>query len=311
MIPKTVIVSSNLNELYIDFWEMVYKSWKHIGINPILILILNKHETVQGSLMYKENIIPFYVKNGMNTAFVSQCIRLLYPAILKKFNNEMNEINKNSNNEMNEMNEMNENNQNSIHDLILISDMDIIPMNKNYFTIPINDSIKNPDTHFYIYRSNILKESKQIAMCYNAGSEYTWGKLFGINNLEDIYTRLDQWYNSIEYSGIHGGKGWSFDQEILYKVIYHNDVNGEHNNFRPNVIELTDDSQKFNRLDREQLQFLLYYSNYYKEPTGVVRTQFSIIFENIGTGKYSDYHMLRPYHKFKKINDAILTNFIK
>jgi hypothetical protein len=297
MIPKTVIVSSNLNELYIDFWEMVYKSWKHINIEPFLILILESHEIIPESLMYKENIIPFYVRNNINTAFVSQCIRLLYPAIINDFINERNSNQGLILNNQNSDQGLILNNQNSDQGLILISDMDIIPMNNKYFNIYINESIKDPYNSFYVYRSNILKESKQIAMCYNAGSSNTWKKLFNINNIEEIYEKLNEWYNSIEYSGVHGGKGWSFDQEICSSF---------------SIIELTDNTQMYNRLDREQFEYLLYNLNKSDniDNNNIIHFKIKQMLDNIKDGLYSDYHMLRPYKKFKYINDICLTNFI-
>lgn len=315
--PSFVIVSSNLNELYLDFWEIVYKSWKHIGIEPILILILEPDQDFPEGLKYQENIIEFYIQpkynavgRWINSAFVAQCIRLLYPAILFDHPKVQKIIDNYNENEL--LNKITNPKETCF---VLISDMDIIPMNKTYFEFSEcklifekNDNLVN---YFIEYRANILHENKEVAMCYNAAVPQTWNHIFHIDCLSDIYKTLEKWYLSIEYDGIHGGKGWSFDQKILYHELYENYKNHKKSNYSLStvlIIQLYDENQEFNRLDREFLMQLLYHLQNCNNLKGVleVQNQFKNIETNIVNGVYSDYHMLRPYKKFKHLNDKYL-----
>ena len=60
----TVILSSNDNPDYIQFWPIVSEAWTLMGIEPILIY------TGEQKLKLKGNVISFYSKN-MNSSFVS------------------------------------------------------------------------------------------------------------------------------------------------------------------------------------------------------------------------------------------------
>jgi len=91
----TVILASNDNPDYLDFWPIVSEAWSIMGIEPILIYTGKSKQNLKG------NIIEFDSKN-FDSAFVAQNIRLLYPAML--------------------------NNKNCI-----ISDIDLLPLSKRYF----------------------------------------------------------------------------------------------------------------------------------------------------------------------------------
>jgi hypothetical protein len=60
-------------------------------------------------------------------------------------------------------------------------------------------------------------------MCYNAAHPKVWGKLFNINNKNDIINKINDNYEN-NYDGIPGSNGWFIDQEIMYKTL----INYEH-----------------------------------------------------------------------------------
>ena len=83
------------------------------------------------------------------TSFTAQFIRLLYPCILNYKNG------------------------------VIITDMDMIPMNRTYYT----ENIKSFDNNKFIYfRENVLFEHKQLAMCYNVAVPKIWKDIFKINS---------------------------------------------------------------------------------------------------------------------------------
>jgi len=107
-----VIVSSDANPLYLDFWPLVAKTWKKLtGLTPTLILIAKKNTSVDTSV---GDIVRFDPIPGINHGFQAQVIRLLAPAL---FENEG----------------------------CLISDIDMFPLCKDFFTTQVEPY---PDERF-------------------------------------------------------------------------------------------------------------------------------------------------------------------
>ena len=183
----------------------------------------------------------------MSTAFISQYIRILYPAIL-----------------------------NYDHG-IMITDIDMIPMNSTYFTKNIDPFEANK--FIYLRAWGLGKINKEIAMCYNVATSKTWSEIFEIFSLDDIYTHLNKIYKSDQFFG------WSSDQINLYRYVMN--WNQTTNNF----IHLTDDSTKYNRLNR------------IGQGGTLILNDSELI--KISSGLYTDYHCSRPYDTYKVINDEI------
>ena len=75
MILDTVILASDDNPDYLDFWPIVSEAWESMGLEPILIYTGKENKDLKG------NIIKFN-PNKLDSAFVAQNIRLLYPGLL-------------------------------------------------------------------------------------------------------------------------------------------------------------------------------------------------------------------------------------
>ena len=248
-----VLTAVNENKLYIDFIPLFIKTWKKLYPNVDILIILIANEIPKSEYnfeKYKENIILFPPIENISTAFTSQYIRLLYPCILNYKNG------------------------------ILITDIDMIPLNKNYFTKNI---LEITDNKFIYYRENaISKEYKQIAITYNIALPSTWQEIFQIKSLEDIKERLKKINKGINYIDGHNLSGWCTDQEDLYKYI----INWNNKNI--NFICLKDDNTNFKRLDRHRFDI-----------------NDNKIREDISNGVYTDYHCLRPMKEFDHINNII------
>jgi len=169
-----VILSSNDNPDYLNFWPIVSEAWKLMGVEPILIY------TGKEDINYKGNIVRFDSHN-LDSAFVAQNIRILYPALLKDKN-------------------------------CIVSDIDNLPLSKKYFCNSI-ESI--PDNSFVIYRPDACPPN-MISMMWNASNSVTWNEIFKINSENDIYKKLKRWYSS-KYS--IRGKAWYTDQIKLRKYV--------------------------------------------------------------------------------------------
>ena len=170
----TVILSSNDNPDYIQFWPIVSEAWTLMGVEPILIY------TGEQKLNLKGNVINFYSKN-MDSSFVAQNIRILYPSLLDG-------------------------------NTCIVSDIDNLPLSKNYF---VNSVLNFNDNSFIIYRPDACPPN-MISMMWNAANSSTWKEIFNIDSEKNIEKNLKKWYTrkyAIE------GTAWYTDQIKLRKYV--------------------------------------------------------------------------------------------
>jgi len=253
-----VVTATDLNPLYSDFIPIYIKVWKELFNNEIKVLIILIADEIPDIYqIYKENIILFKPIKNMHTPFQAQFIRLLYPCLIDSSNS------------------------------IILSDMDMIPMNRTYY----EDSIKDQaNDKFVCYRGEHFDYNNQIAMCYNVATPKIWKEIFNIHSIDDIYKRLIIEYSSVNYDNRHGGRGWFTDQERLTRLVI------EWNKKTGNFIKLYDKNTNFYRLCRSDNNIL-------------ELNQTTI--DNIKNKKYVDYHMLRPFNSYREINNRIIDYLLR
>ncbi len=186
------------------------------------------------------NIVLFQPIKGALSAFVAQSVRLVYPCLM------------------------------DCADGILISDIDMIPLRKEYFTEPIANI---PDNKFVSYR-DVMLHLNEIAICYNVASPQTWREVMKVHSLDTARDRIAIWSKVTTSAGKEGTAGWSLDQKVLYASV----IRWGHNPFR--VCMLSDSVTKFRRLDRSCTDS---------------KRQNAIMYHLIRAGYYSDFHMQRPW----------------
>ena len=154
-----VILSSDTNPMYLDFWPLVGKAWKElIGIKPTLVLVAEKDVIVDETI---GDVIRFEPIKGISTAFQSQVIRLLIPIF---FDNEVS----------------------------IISDIDMLPLNRSYF---INSILSIPEDRFVVYKDKAYAAGyKQLPMCYVAAKGSIFKEIFNVYNLEDVRRTIVDWH---------------------------------------------------------------------------------------------------------------------
>lgn len=239
------IVACDLNDDYTQFFNIVKYCWKHyVGIDTKFILISSFIPTELES--FRDDIILFHPINDIPTAFQAQCIRMLYPALLKQYKNS-----------------------------IIISDMDLIPLNKSFYV----DSIESiNENNFVVYR-NVISEYLQYPICFCAANPNTWGEIFSIKSINDVFISIENWYelfvNTGHFYQISSPFSviWACDQLKLFELT--NNWNDETNR----LTLLSDEITKFNRLDRHNIL------NIEKK-----LDEYQI---NIKSGIYSDFHLPR------------------
>jgi hypothetical protein len=208
-----VLLASDLNPRYLEFWPLVRRAWQEVAeLEPVLVLVAAQAE-VPEDLRHDPSVHVFPPIAAVHTAFQAQCIRLLYPTLL------------------------------GVDGAVLVSDADMVPMNRRYFHRSV---ARIPEEHFVAYRGLYLS-AREIPVCYNAALPRTWGSCFGVATIEDVRLRLAEWEQQVEYDGVHGGRGWLTDQHILYRTLV------EHGRATRTVWILDDHYTGFRRLDRAVL----------------------------------------------------------
>ena len=244
-----VLTAVNDNKLYLDFIPIFIKTWNKLYPNVDLKIILISEKIPNEFIKYKNHIILFKPIKNVVTSFTAQIIRIYYPSILK-YNNG-----------------------------VLITDIDILPMNNKYYT----KNIQNYDNNKFIYfRDHILLDKNQIIICYNVALPSTWQDIFKIYTTEDIRITIQNIYNKKKIIEGHGNKGWNTDQRELYLNVM------KWNSHTNNLICIDETKSGFNRLCR-----------------GMKFGLSEKIKNKIKNGEFSDYHCYRPMNEYSKINYEI------
>ena len=221
-----VILSTNVSHDYIQFWPLIAKVWKEkMGIQPTLALIGDEDVQVDESL---GDVVRFKPIEGVPTWFYAQIVRLLFPAYFP-------------------------------NDICMISDIDMLPLNRNYFEQSM-EFITDPAA-LVIFRDK--SASDRYPMCYIAGRGLTFQELFNLESLDQIPNRVTEWFKL--------GLDWYTDETVLYRAITN------WSKYHTHVAKLGyGDEQEADRICRSKWQYDL---------------------DTLRSGGYVDAHLPRPYCK--------------
>ena len=243
MLLTDTLTATNMNPEYYKFIPSFIKAWKKLFPEINIHIIVIADEIVEELQPYNKYLKLFKPIKNVETSFIAQNIRLFYPALIKQAKGG-----------------------------IIITDMDMIPMNTIYYTEPIKD-ISNDK--FVCYRPLSCVGKDEMVICYNIAYQNIWSEIFNIKNEKDIIERINFIYKKDK-------PYWIRDQLYLYEET-------QKWNKNTNNLIILDDS-KFSRLDKVNI--------FKKDP--------NIILEKVKNHFFSDFHMLRPYNKFhKQINSII------
>lgn len=181
-----VLLSSDLNPRYLEYWPLAAEAWRAIAdLEPVLVLVAQAHN-VPDALRGDERVQVVDPVPGLHTALQAQCIRLLYPALLETGGG-----------------------------AVVTSDVDMVPLSAGYFH---HHASRVGERQFLAYRSMLL-DAHEIPICYNAALPAVWSEIFGVRTLDDARTKLAEWGAGVPYDGVPGSRGWTTDQLTLYEVL--------------------------------------------------------------------------------------------
>lgn len=184
--------------IFVDAWRALFPS---IQIRIIFVTDNPELERLPHCLVpYMDNIIPMMRDPSLGGAFMSQVVRILYPSLWKTLGDDL---------------------------AILTTDIDMIPLNTDYYTRPIETL---PTNAFVVFRP---PSDNQIYICYTAASSSTWSEINRISTWQDIVAAM----HSV------ASRNWYSDQLLLYRYVMASGL-GER------IHTLSDVTTKFRRLDR-------------------------------------------------------------
>ena len=174
----TVVSACNRNPEYICYVPLFIETWQLLFPEIQVKVVLISNTLPRQLLKYKHNIILFDPIPEVSTAFTTQIIRILYPALLPTDSG------------------------------VLITDIDMIPLNRDYY---IKGLDSYSDNVFIVY--NNCFEPSQYSICYNLATPKTWSRVFHIQTLQDVEQRIQ-----LLSKGYHDSKDhetWYTDQVYL------------------------------------------------------------------------------------------------
>ena len=257
MFLTDVVTATNMNPTYYKFIPIFIKCWKRLFPSINIHIVVVADEFIDELQPYKEHLKLFKPIDNVETSFIAQNIRLFYPALLKEAKGG-----------------------------IIITDMDMVPMNTSYYVEPIKD-ISNDK--FVCYRPLSCVGKNEMVICYNIAHQNTWSQIFNINTENDIIDRILSIYQKDKYYGenanIHYKPYWITDQLYLYEKT-------QEWNVKTNNLVILDDINTMKRIDKTNTN-----------PFDVEQH-----FIRISNGFYSDFHMFRPYDNYMTQINRIIEN---
>jgi len=176
---KRVILSTNNNPLYIEFWPIVAPLWEAMGLQPTLALIAYEDCPIDTSI---GDVIRFDPLPDVPESLQAQVIRLFLPILFPQ-------------------------------EGCLISDIDMIPISRSYF---IEGASLCPDQGFLVYRNKApgYEGGGRFPMCYLAAKGQVFSSIFGISDVGQIpdlirtWARAGQGWNTDELMVYAYAKNW-------------------------------------------------------------------------------------------------------
>ncbi len=212
------LVASDSNPDYVGFVDLVRSAWRDcVGIDLSLVLVASQLPPNVGR--HEDVVTMFEPVPDVPTAFQAQCIRLLWPSMMRD------------------------------DGAVIISDMDMAPLSRRYFTAALPTL---PDDSFVVYRSGLLEAVGQLPICYNAARPGTWAEVFpGMRDPQDVRDVLANWWQiaspSWELRKV-GNNGWTFDQSHLFdRVTAWSETKPE-----AHLVKLDDRALRFRRFHRRK-----------------------------------------------------------
>jgi len=237
-----VIVATNDNKNYYQFWPIIARRWASWGVRPTLIVVSENKLEIDESLGDVYYLTPI---EGVATSHQSQIIRFFAAANFEE-------------------------------DVCLISDIDMMCLSKEYFLHSIERRNIN---EFVVYSADAYLPGNPAypayPMCYMAAKGSKFKEIIK-GNLTNFPEKLQEWMSH--------GFGWFTDEKVFYLKLKQWEENNSVVLLRRGF-NIGNHPITLRRIDRDwncEFEEKLLAGNF-----------------------YVDFHMPRPYDKYKDVIDYI------
>lgn len=231
-----VVISSDDNVMYKDFYGITAKRWNQLGLKVYYINITNIDEVIENEygVIHKIKAI-----DGISTGFQSQIVRLYA--------------------------------SNLIEGNILTSDIDMIPLNREYFISRANNA---DDNKILVYSGQPYNDVPYYQICYILSNTKLFRDCLGISNMSfiEFCNLLKSRYN----------EDWNSDEHFMY------------DQFQSHL-------DKIDILRDRDL-------SWGGDTRRIDRSGWSYDISLLQNNHYIDSHLLRPYSVYKSHIDNLLNN---
>lgn len=150
---------------------------------------LQRFVTTHSAASHHVRFVPMTAPHSVSTQFTSQFVRVLYPGLIAPGDK-----------------------------AVLVTDIDMLPMNRTHFKCPRFFGRPIPPDSFVIFRP---PTDNQVYICYCAALPQTWQQVTGIDSWEKLNRKLADIYSDIvpQDRDVHGGPGWYVDQNELFNMV--------------------------------------------------------------------------------------------
>tara|TARA_B110000444_G_scaffold229259_1_gene235617 strand:- start:2646 stop:3431 length:786 start_codon:yes stop_codon:yes gene_type:complete len=248
-----ILTVTDTNPLFYKFVPMFLVGWKKLFPEVKIHIVLISDIIIPELIPFSEYIILFSPIKNVQNSFIAQNIGLLYPCLLQS------------------------------HGGVLVSEVDTIPMNRNYFV----ESIKNiDDDKFVCYRQLQSSADGVTIFSYNIALPATWRGVFSIKTENDIvFTIKEILNNNSRYAGhIKNNTQWVTDQMYLYDCVQRWNNNCKNGG----LVILNDKDTNYERLDKGGFHC------------------FETLKNNLLSGHYSDFRMYNPCDEYENMNEQLI-----
>lgn len=197
---QKAIVSTNSNPLYFDFWEMLSYIWKKkMGIDPVLVYIDENPDKAQISDKWGEVIriktvenVPEYLQTQWSRFFFTN----RYP-----------------------------------DQICMTSDIDMFPLNKDYFTTSLNSIVLDDTSHVHLNANGVtgrfedwLEGNCNLSVCYHVNYGRAFQKIFNmLPKWEDEMKRLHSFNLGKDQSmwapHLKGMNNWGAEEDYTTDIL--------------------------------------------------------------------------------------------
>ena len=179
--PTRVILASDENHKYIQFWELVATHWKkYHNIQPTLFFIGSPDISLNKTI---GDVIFIPPLPGIPNSLMAQLIRLIGPALFPD-------------------------------DVCVIGDIDMFLLDTSFFKRYLKSVPKDHIVSLCRYPLPINKTSEyRLSMCYQIGLGKTFAEVFGVEeyNVTSLLNLIAQW--------THQSYSWNTDEIILTQTL--------------------------------------------------------------------------------------------